>query len=262
MLTRNNFRIEWKSALWFVLLVTLIPFATALDIRTQLGATLLTIAINTVLFVLALIFLRRENIRWADIGMGTKSWRTSLFLFAGWWLAVTLVDLIGSWLARQLGSPILPMEDLTWNFVTLLDFLSAWVFVGFAEELAFRGYLHNKLVAFTNKRWLGITSAAILFGLWHIPGSMVMRGTSLFEALPGAMFLGLFSLIFLNLPYEWSGLLPFIGLFHGWSDFPFLMNFQYPSAIGGIAGYVLLLVMVALKIWLDRRKLNIQSIGK
>ncbi|MGD8405266.1 MAG: CPBP family intramembrane metalloprotease [Anaerolineales bacterium] len=253
MLNRKNFRIEWKSALWFVLLVTLLPLATALDIRTQLGETLLTIAINSVLFVLAVIFLCRENIRWADIGMHIKSWRTSLFFFVGWWLAVTLVDLTGRWLAGQIDSPILPAEVLNWNFVTLLDFLSAWVFVGFAEELAFRGYLHNKLVAITNKKWLGMGLAALLFGLWHIPGSMVMRGTSLFEALPGALFLGLFSLIFLNLPYEWTGLLPFISLFHAWSDFPLLMNFQYPSAIGAIAGYVLLLVVVALKVWLDRR---------
>jgi membrane protease YdiL (CAAX protease family) len=224
MLTRKNFRLEWKSVLWFVLLVTLLPFATGLDIRTQQQATLLTIAINTVLFVLAVVFLCRENIRWADVGMSGKSWRSSLVLFVGWWLAVTLVDLTGRWLAGQFGSPILPMEELNWNFSTLLDFLSAWVFVGFAEELAFRGYLHNKLVAMTSKKWLGIILAAILFGLWHIPGSMVMRGTSFFEALPGALFLGLFSLIFLNLPYEWTGLLPFISLFHGWSDFPLLMN--------------------------------------
>jgi membrane protease YdiL (CAAX protease family) len=253
MLTRKNFDVEWESALWFVLLVTLLPLATTLDIRTQLQATLLTIAINTVLFVLAVIFLRRENIRWADIGMNVRSWRASLFLFVGWWLAVTLVDLIGRWLAGQFGSPIPPMEELNWNFVILLDFLSAWIFVGFAEELAFRGYLHNKLTALTPKKWVGITLAALLFGLWHIPGSMVMRGTSFFEALPGALFLGLFSLIFLNLPYEWTGLLPFISLFHAWSDFPLLMNFQYPSAIGAIAGYVLLLVVVAIKIWRDRR---------
>jgi membrane protease YdiL (CAAX protease family) len=180
----------------------------------------------------------------------------------GWWLAVTLVDLIGRWLAGQLGSPILPMEELKWNFATLLDFLSAWIFVGFAEELAFRGYLHNKLVAATQKKWIGIVLAAFIFGLWHIPGGMVMRGVSFFEALPGALFLGLFSLIFLNLPYEWTGLLPLISLFHGWSDFPLLMNFQYPSAIGAVAGYLLLLVVVALKVWLDRRTLNIQSIGE
>lgn len=253
MLVRKSFKVEWKSALWFVLLATLLPLAAALDIRTQLQATLLTIAINTILFVLAVIFLRRENIRWADIGMSVKSWRASLLLFVGWWLAVTLVDLTGRWLAGQFDSPILPTGDLNWNFVTMLDFLSAWVFVGFAEELAFRGYLHNKLVAFANKKWLGIILAAILFGLWHIPGSMVMRGTSFFEALPGALFLGLFSLIFLNLPYEWTGLLPFISLFHAWSDFPLLMNFQYPSAIGAIAGYVLLLVVVAMKIWQVRR---------
>lgn len=255
MLDRHEFHMEWQSVLLFVVLVTLLPFAMGfINIQTQLQAILLNMLMSTVLFLIAILFLQRENIPWSAIGMDKGAWRMSLILFTGWWAATTLVDLTARWAAGQFGFPMPAMQRLDWTAETGLDVVEAWVFVGFAEELAFRGYLHNKLIAILKSRGRGIALAALLFGLWHIPGSMLLRGRTFFEALPGALFLGLFSLIFLNLAYESTGLLPFLGLFHGWSDFPLLLTMEYPSAIGAVAGYCLFLAAAAAMIWYRRRQ--------
>ncbi len=43
---------------------------------------------------------------------------------------------------------------------------------------------------------------------------------------------------------DWTGLLPFLALFHGWNDFPLILTLRAPTTVGMIAGYVLLFIAV------------------
>ncbi|NLF14064.1 MAG: CPBP family intramembrane metalloprotease [Anaerolineaceae bacterium] len=123
------------------------------------------------------------------------------------------------------------------------QFHSDWRFVAFAEEIAFRGYLHNKLVAVVGRRWLAILLAALAFGLWHTPADIAGSGQVLSPFLNALLF-ALVGLVFFHLPYEWTGLLPFLALFHGWNDFLLLPTLEAPTAVGAAAGYVLMWVVL------------------
>lgn len=261
----KNFRTgvdtKWVSVTVFLAAALMIPQAVALEVHTRMQEVLLTAGLNSMLLVLALVLLKKDGLSCRSIGLGKLSWVKGLLLFLAWWLAVTAADLVGRWVIGLAGFSFIYEATISWNPVVFLELTCAWLFVGFAEEIAFRGYLQNKLKAVTGKKWLGIGLAALIFGLWHIPASMILRGTSLPGALPGALGLSLFSFLFLNLPYEWTGLLPFLSLFHGWSDFPLLLTFDRPSPVGAAAGYVLLIVFAGAYGWLIRRKSLRQSGG-
>jgi membrane protease YdiL (CAAX protease family) len=173
--------------------------------------------------------------------MARGHWAAGLMLFLGWWGLVTAMDLAGSRVAAQLGRPVPPAEALEWGPLLGLEWVKAWVAVGFAEELAFRGYLHRKLIGLTGSRWGGIALAALLFGLWHIPGGIATHGTFAVGMVASALVVAGYSFLVLHLPYAKTGLLPLVALFHGWSDLPLLVTLQPPSAIGTAVGPLLLL---------------------
>ena len=242
MLERTRFRKEWKSIVFFSILVTVPTFWVILRPGTRLQEIIGTIVASAIIGWVGWWFLRREGVPVEDVGLGRRTWVEGLVLFAAWWAVVTLVDVIGSGVASLLGHSLSPMEPLPWSVETGLDWAKAWIAVGFGEEIAFRGYLHNKLVKVLERRWQGILLAALLFGLWHIPGSVLLRGNTIGGLLAGAAFFGLLSLLVLNLPYEWTGLLPFVALFHGWNDFPLVATMRRPTVVGAVSGYVLLFV--------------------
>jgi len=253
VLNRQDFQQEWKGLLGFLVIAGLVPFGMVITIQSQAQAILLTICLNLILGSTAVLFLRRENIRLGDIGLGRKAWGTSLLLFAVWWVTITLLDVFSSRIAGN--GAALPREELTWSPVVILDCVRAWVVVGLLEELAFRGYLHNKLAVLFDKKWIGIALVALVFGLWHIPASVLLRGNTVLGALPGALLFAVISFLFFNTPYELTGLLPLLALFHGWSDFPLLMTMQRPNTVGAVAGYALFLVMVGIVVMRKRRQL-------
>jgi len=101
--------------------------------------------------------------------------------------------------------------------------LKYWLFVGFAEELLFRGYILTRLVnAWTtrNKRLgevLAITLASLLFATAHIPQRIqqVSRG----ELTPRMVVTSMVLLIFVGAVYAYFFLrtrnILFVGLIHG-----------------------------------------------
>ncbi|MDR2202126.1 MAG: CPBP family intramembrane metalloprotease [Clostridiales bacterium] len=42
------------------------------------------------------------------------------------------------------------------------------IFVGTVEELIFRGFIQTRISGLTNRKWIGVLTAAALFGFWHI----------------------------------------------------------------------------------------------
>ena len=216
--------------------------------QTRLQAAIGTILASAGIGLLGWWFLRREGVRAADVGLGKRAWTSGAILFVAWWVAVTIVDLAGRGIARLLGLALAPITQYTWSPITVLELAKYFIFVGFGEEIAFRGYLHNKLIAVTGRRWPGILLAALLFGLWHVPAEIATQGPVLTSLFNGVLF-ALLGLAFFHLPYEWGGLLPFVALFHGWNDFLLLLTFQAPTWVGVVAGYSLVFVAA----WVYRR---------
>jgi membrane protease YdiL (CAAX protease family) len=232
----------------FLLLVTLPILWVVLKPTTALQANIGTMGASLVIGAIGWWFLRRERIQASDVGLNGRRWLEGIALFAGWWLLVTLIDRLGNRVVGLLGQSPLPAESLGGSPTTLLEWIKAWIFVGIAEEIAFRAYLHNKLVAVLDRRWLGIVLAALIFGLWHLPGS-ILAGRFVLSKVLTTLVVAVLSLVLFNLTYEWTGLLPFLALFHGWSDFPLIATLQRPTAIGAIVGYLL----VPIVLWTYRR---------
>lgn len=248
-LERRQFRADWRTVLFFLVLVTLPTFwVVVFAVETRLQAAIGTSAASAVVGLIGWWFIKREGVRAEDVGLGKRAWAWSLALFLAWWVLVTVVDLAGRWVAGLLGVSLLPIGDNEWSLATVAEMVSTFIFVGFAEEIAFRGYLHNKLVAVVGRRRLAILLAALAFGLWHTPADIAGSGQVL-SPLLNALLFALLGLVFFHLPYEWTGLLPFLALFHGWNDFLLLVTLEAPTAVGTVAGYVLMW----LTLWVYRR---------
>lgn len=97
------------------------------------------------------------------------------------WIASPEVWPISSFLFALYRSPPL---NLTWTLI-VVGAVSEYVFVGPVEELAFRGYLQNKLVALLDTEYsrldtaLGIVGAAVTFSILHVPTEILLDGLSL-----------------------------------------------------------------------------------
>jgi membrane protease YdiL (CAAX protease family) len=243
VINRTSFRKEWTSIVVFFILVTLPTLWIVLNPATQLQASLGSIGASLVVGLLGWWFLRREGVQAADVGLGRHRWLEGLAVFVVWWLLVTLVDVIGERALVAFGLSISPSEVLPWSPEMAIAWLGSWIVVGVTEEIAFRAYLHNKLQVVLKHRWLGIVLAALLFSLWHIPGS-IASGRFVPAKLLTMLVIAVFSLLWFNLTYEWTALLPFLALFHGWSDFPVIATLRRPTAIGAVAGYILVPIVL------------------
>ena len=252
LLERDMFRREWKSVVFFLILVTLPTFWVLLRPATRLQEIMGTIVAAIAIGLIGAWFVYRERVPAGDIGLGGRSWIEGLGVFLVWWILVSIVDWLVPWAAGLFGITVTPLESLEWSWITVLDWIRAWLFVGFAEEIAFRGYLHNKLIVALGRRWPGMILAALAFGLWHVPGSLI-GGNTWAGASIQALFFAAVSFLAFNLTYEWTGLLPFLALFHGWSDFPLVLPLRASTTVGGFAGYLLIFVVLgAYKFWLER----------
>jgi membrane protease YdiL (CAAX protease family) len=237
---RERFQSSWPPIILFLVLETLLTFWFLVSPRTDAQAAIGTGVASAVIGLIALGFLRYEGVRARDVGLGGRAWLWGVILFVVWWAVVTGIDWAGRGVASLLGRPLPTAGSYEWSLVTLLQLISK-ILVGFGEEMAWRAYLHNKYVAVIGRRWLAILLAALTFGLWHTPADIFMQGSAL-GPLANAGFYALIGLVFFSLPYEWTGLLPFLALFHTWNDFLIDINMQAPTWVGVIAGYVLMWV--------------------
>jgi membrane protease YdiL (CAAX protease family) len=209
------------------------------ELQAALGTGIASLAVG----LIGWLFLRRESVPMADVGFDGRAWLEGVGLFVLFWIAVTLVDLLGQGIASLAGTT-LAAERLLQAPAWWARWPAMWLGVGLMEEVAFRGYVHNKVVKLVPNRWVGIALAALIFGVWHIPSGLATGGSLVNALLAAGVVFSLFSLIVLNLPYEWTGLLPFLGFYHGFNDYPLLLTMRGPTIVGEVARYVLLFVAV------------------
>jgi membrane protease YdiL (CAAX protease family) len=108
--------------------------------------------------------------------------------------------------------------------------VSTWLFVGIGEEVLFRGYFLNKLLAFyegkkvKNVTLLAVVVSSAFFSVWHLP-------VRIFSLINGEMGIGLIlislvMLFLLGAGFAWlyirSGSILLVGLIHGVMDYPLI----------------------------------------
>ncbi|PKN90449.1 MAG: hypothetical protein CVU45_02520 [Chloroflexi bacterium HGW-Chloroflexi-7] len=137
--------------------------------------------------------------------------------------------------------------------------VSTWLFVGIGEEVLFRGYFLNKLLAFykgknaRNATLLAVIVSSAFFSVWHLP----VRIVSLFngEMTVGLILISLVMLFLLGAGFAWlfirSGSILLVGLVHGVMDFPLIGKDSQLSFIILIAA----IGLVELFRWIGRKRL-------
>ena len=122
---------------------------------------------------------------WKNAAHVTRDLALGIALLAGWKVLSSGLErgmggapatVVGSWLPRS------PLEIALWVPLSLS--------AGFAEELAFRGYLQSRFMSLTKSRWTAVGIQAVLFGLCHLyQGAAACARITLFGVGFGAMAL-------------------------------------------------------------------------
>ncbi|MFB6075827.1 MAG: hypothetical protein ABEK17_01665 [Candidatus Aenigmatarchaeota archaeon] len=108
-----------------------------MEFQSDIYYTIETALANIIILSIGIYFVKNDKIK---IGLDRKRVKYGLIIFAIWWLSLSLIDFIASYF---LGME--PMTSITWNLNTFLQLLGTWLILGFAEEIAFRGYLKKQI---------------------------------------------------------------------------------------------------------------------
>lgn len=113
--------------------------------------------------------------------------------------------------------------NLSWTTIAATAF-SSYLFVGPVEELAFRGYLQNKLIALFEfgsiraRTASSIVAAGVIFSTLHIPVQVLVKGTAVSQLAGTLVLLALSGMIFGTI-YALTQNLYLVILLHGAGDF-------------------------------------------
>jgi membrane protease YdiL (CAAX protease family) len=184
---------------------------------------------------LVLLVLRFENVRLRDLGVGRRQISVALIAVAGFLIIVNVV------VAGRivLGGSQLSIEPFALYRSPPLDYsvaalvatgVAQYVFVGPIEELAFRGYLQNKLSDLpgrgsTRFRTAGaIVMTAVIFSALHIPTLVLVDGIPISQSLGTLILLTLSGVTFGTI-YALTHNLILVALLHGIGNFwPLIVN--------------------------------------
>jgi len=128
------------------------------------------------LVILGWVSLRRRGLRWSSVGL--RRWengrRAALLIGAGVAYALITLYTLDPLLDRLTGHPadLSEFADVRGN-APMLGFwlLLSWVLGAFGEELAYRGYIMNRISDLAPQRAaqsIAILGSALLFGVSHI----------------------------------------------------------------------------------------------
>lgn len=215
---------------------------------------------SAVQFVLALLILKYEGIDLRDIGLS----RTLIVpaLIAGGTVIIAIngaVAALGASAGDSLAVGFFPLyQPLVPSFSAGLLAASgvhAYLFVGPAEELAFRGYLQNKIVSLFGKPTRGTRAGAVVlaafsFGLIHIPIAFIGSDLSVSGVVGTVLLTGITGIVF-GVIYELTRNLYLVMILHGFGDWwPIFVD---AGSVGwpnwGVIVLVYTLLVVAYRRW-------------
>jgi len=139
---------------------------------------------------LALLVLWYEGGTLRSIGLSRREFGPALVVVTGFLILLNLI-VVGLVLLREARLSIglfalyrSPPLNSTRTLIAV-GAVSEYVFVGPVEELAFRGYLQNKLVVLLDTGYsrldtaLGVVGAAVTLSILHVPAEILLDGLAL-----------------------------------------------------------------------------------
>ncbi|MFL5548776.1 MAG: CPBP family intramembrane glutamic endopeptidase [Gemmatimonadales bacterium] len=154
-----------------------IELALVVLIVAAFAAGVLPITEVPALLILGWISLRRRGLRWSSVGLrrAENARRAALLIAAGVAYAIITLYTLDPLLDRLTGHPadLSEFADVRGNESMLVFWLLlSWLLGAFGEELAYRGYIMNRIADLVPQRaaaqWIAILGSAVLFGTSHI----------------------------------------------------------------------------------------------
>jgi membrane protease YdiL (CAAX protease family) len=212
-------------AIWVMVSVTLAQRLLGPD-PPFVARTLWNVPSGLVQAGLALLFLRYEGVRLREIGLSKRLFRPALAAAAGFVVALNVaVAGLGVLAGNELSVGAFALyRSPPLNFslgMLAVGGLAQYVFVAPVEELAFRGYLQNRLVALFGGSRLatagGIVASGVAFSLVHVPVKLLIEGQPVGQ-LAGTFVLLALSGVLLGTVYALTRNLFLVTLLHGFGN--------------------------------------------
>lgn len=252
--------ISFGRGLWpmvaFLVVTTLLATLFPLYVYPNLGTpgTLAAMgAAFAAVVLLAWLALRYEGVTAADVGLGRANVVPGVLVVVVCYLLVNAVAAVLAF--RETGAVRFAVPgDLSVTAWAVMAFLQLFL-VGIAEELGFRGYVQNKLVAVLGggddrlRKAGAILLGVVLFTAWHVPQRVVGQGlTAPADVLGTLVVVGILGTL-LGVLYEYTRNVVLGGFLHGTFNWSFVFVADAP---GETAFLVVLPVFVGL-VWYYRR---------
>lgn len=257
-------------AVWAMVSNALFTWLVGPDSATVLES-LWNIPSGIVQVSIAVVVLRYEGVRFRDIGLARKLVVPALVAAVGFAVLVNAfvvgaVGLRGGSFSVGLFAYLQsPPQNYSLAAVSA-GVVAQYVFVGPVEELAFRGYLQNKLIALFGeidvrvRTALGILATGVVFALIHIPTLVLIRGLGV-GAAAGSLALLAASGMTIGAVYALTRNLYLAMFLHGVGNFwPLVIDYPvgvWPNYLVIFVLYVL--VVVAYRQWAARTSRPIQQ---
>lgn len=191
-----TFRAGWWPAValvlaftgWILISVTVSGWLFG-DTLSTIEEGIWTIPSGIVQLGIAVVILRYERVGYRELGLAPRLVRPAL---AATGVVILVANVAAAGLGVVTGNKIsfglmefylTPPPDWTVQGV-LISAVALYLFTGPVEELAFRGYLQNKVISNvtvgspTVQTIIGILTAALAFALLHIPVYLIVREVS------------------------------------------------------------------------------------
>lgn len=201
--------------------------------------------------------LRREGLRLRDIGLAPSLALPGIVAVGGLWLGLNAIG-IGIATVTGIQSSIGYHSEISFLLVVGVA-IEQYLFVGILEELAFRGYLQNKLIAFLGSgrkhahRAVGIVLTAVIFAAMHLPSRLFGNDLPL-DVLAVSLTFVVVAGVVLGTVYELTRNVFFVGILHGtvnlWPLFVAPQTWPNRLFLVWLGGGVVLLGMT---VWCYRR---------
>ncbi|MFC5973735.1 type II CAAX prenyl endopeptidase Rce1 family protein [Halomarina salina] len=211
-------------------------------------------------FGLVLLVLRFEGVRLRDLGLGRRQLTMALVTVAGFVLAVNVavagLVVLGGGQLSVVPFGLYRSPPLEYSVPALVAAgVAQYVFVGPVEELAFRGYLQNKLTDLLGPRSarfrtaVAIVATAAVFAVLHVPTLVLVEGVPLGQAVGSLVMLTLSGIAFGTI-YALTHNLFLVAFLHGIGNFwPLVVD----PGVGAWPNWGLILILYGLVVVLYRQ---------
>jgi uncharacterized protein len=154
-----------------------VEVALVVIIVSAFAAGFLPISEVPALLILGWVSLRRRKLRWSSVGLRppANALRAALLVVAGVAYAIVSLYTLDPLIDRLTGHPadLSEFGDVRGNASMLMFWLLvSWLLGAFGEELAYRGYVMNRMADLSplrvGGRSMAVLLSAVLFGVSHI----------------------------------------------------------------------------------------------